>query len=614
MLLIFLLGAVTSLGQASQVLLIEPLVDVVLFPPDAGLEDGGDSGLEDGDGEGNVVSRAMLAFSGRVEANLVPAADHRLVVLLAIVIVAGAIALVSTAAQYVFSLLSRRVSYRMVVDLRMELARHLVGLSLRYHGQRRFGDLLSRISGDVNKTLDAVLRSISGLLRDPLEAVAFLVVAAVIAWKPTVALLVAVPIIVVPVQILGRKIRKRSTQSLESLGNSVQVLTQMFQGIRTVKAFRSEDRELDRYRDINESYFAKSMRMVRSMALADAWGVLFSIGGAALAMGLVGLAHVTWGIFTDNGAMLGFFIAMSTALQRMRHMTRVMTELEEAVGASSRLSALLEEQVDVALAEHPIPLTGLGTGIRMQGVSFTHPEGERPAIRDLDLEIRPGETLAIVGPSAAGKSTFVDLLCRFVDPDAGRITVDGIDLRQASLDDWTSLYALVDQTPFLFHASIAENLRYARPEATDAELEVAARAAQIHSTIAGLPAGYATNVADQGTRLSGGQLQRITIARALLRDAPLLILDEATSNLDAETEKRVQQALDALMEQRTVIIIAHRLVTIQDADRIAVLDQGRLVELGTHEELIHRQGVYARLCALQKIETTPPPGRVEDAG
>jgi ABC-type multidrug transport system fused ATPase/permease subunit len=247
-------------------------------------------------------------------------------------------------------------------------------------------------------------------------------------------------------------------------------------------------------------------------------------------------------------------------------------------------------------------IRGLGSGLRFERVSFAYAAGGGDAVADFELSVRPGETLALVGPSGAGKSTIVDLVARFIDPTRGRITVDGLDLRDLTLDSWTAQYAMVGQTPFLFHTSIGENIRYGRADATPEQVERAARAAGIHDFVAGLPHGYETDVADAGSRLSGGQRQRITIARAFLKDAPLLLLDEATSALDVESEKVVQEALERLMTDRTVIVIAHRLSTVRNADRIAVMDQGRLAELGTHAELLVRGELYARLHAAQFVE------------
>lgn len=266
-----------------------------------------------------------------------------------------------------------------------------------------------------------------------------------------------------------------------------------------------------------------------------------------------------------------------------------------------RLKELLEEQPDVMDSPQATEIKAFKQSLSLEAVNFSYPAGDGAALSDVNLEIRRGETLAIVGSSGSGKSTLMGLMCRFYDPSGGAVKVDGQDLKDISMDSWTTMFSMVDQSPFLFHTSIAENLRYAKRDATDEELHAACQAAQIHDFILELPEGYETNVADAGARLSGGQRQRITIARALLKGAPLLLLDEATSALDTESERGVQEALENLMEGRTVIVIAHRLSTIQNADRIAVFEGGRIVELGTHVELNKKGGAYARALELQKI-------------
>jgi ATP-binding cassette, subfamily B, bacterial MsbA len=305
--------------------------------------------------------------------------------------------------------------------------------------------------------------------------------------------------------------------------------------------------------------------------------------------------------------MAMFFVYVSAMYGSLKDVVKATTVAQESVGASERIQALLDERSDVVERPHARTIRGIGSGVRFEGVGFAYPGGDGNAVVELDLHLRPGETVALVGPSGAGKSTVVDLVARFIDPVGGRVTVDGLDLRDLTLDSWTAQYAMVGQTPFLFHTSIGENIKYGRQDATQAEIEDAARAAGIHEFIASLPDGYATNVADAGSRLSGGQRQRITIARAFLKGAPLLLLDEATSALDTESEKVVQEALERLMSQRTVLVIAHRLSTIRRADRIAVLDQGRLVEIGTHAELLARNGLYARLHAMQFHEKVEAP-------
>ena len=284
----------------------------------------------------------------------------------------------------------------------------------------------------------------------------------------------------------------------------------------------------------------------------------------------------------------------------------VMTLMGEAEGAARRLHDVLEVEPEVVEAAQPVALAGLGDGVRFEHVGFEYQRDEDDAadvepfrLSGIDLTGRPGETLALVGASGAGKSTLLDLVARFVDPTSGRVVVGGHDLKDVSFDSWTDHYALVTQSPFLFHTTVAENIRYGRPDASQADVEAAARAANIHEFIESLPAGYETNVQDAGTRLSGGQRQRITIARALLRDPELLLLDEATSALDTESEKIVQEALDRVMKGRTTIVIAHRLTTIRNADRSCVMDAGRVGEVGTHDELLDKNGAYARLQAAQ---------------
>jgi subfamily B ATP-binding cassette protein MsbA len=599
--LVVLLGMLASLAQSAALLLIAPLWNLVLFPGQAASAAGGVRVETPGWIERvfRTLERHIVDWSGK------PDFDPRLALLLAVVGVLFGLGVVHACAEYAFTRLSRLVSYRMVVDLRLRIARHLMGLSMRYHGKRRLGDLLSRISADVNTTLLAINVGLKELVQEPASAVFYLAIAAWTSPWLGLTVVLALPLAAIPLSKLAQRVRRRSTKSLDSLGASVQALTQMFQGIRAVKAFRAEERELERYRELNEGYLRASMRMVHSIALTHAWTGLFSLAGMAGLVLLIGWMSLRFEVLADGAQMAIFVGAIAQASNHIKSLTKALTRVQESVGASERLQALLDEQPDVVEAPQPRRLAALGSGLRFEHASFSYPGSNEPAIRGLDLQIRSGETLALVGPSGAGKSTLVDLVCRFIDPTEGALLVDGVPLREVALDDWTRLYARVDQIPFLFHSSVGENIRYGRPEATQAEVEAAARAAGLHEFIAALPEGYDTDIADMGSRLSGGQRQRLTIARAFLKAAPLLVLDEATSSLDSESESVVQQALERLMDERTVIVIAHRLSTVRRADRIAVLDEGRLVELGTHEELLARGGTYARLYRLQQLAGTP---------
>jgi subfamily B ATP-binding cassette protein MsbA len=586
--LVLLFGALNAAAEGLPLALMQPLFSV-LFPDENQV------------GGGTRQARDLFQWIQPRAQAWTGLADERLALLVTVVAIAFLLGIVASATMWATTFYSRRASYQMVVDLRVDVARHLMGLSLRYHGSRRFGDLLSRVSSDVTTVLEAINVALKGFVLEPLQALAFLAVAFYHAPLPTAVIVFVLPLAAVPISKLFRRVRKGSKKSLSSLGDSVQSLSQMFQGVRTVKAFGGEERELAGYRQLSQEYLRSSMRMVRAIALSHAWAALYSATGVALIVLAFGVLRLRYGYFqgAEMFILLGSIAGMA---QAVKNVTKTWTKVQESVGASERLHEVLEEPVDVVERPDARPIGRIERGIRFEKLSFTYPGGEAPALRELELEIRPGETLALVGPSGAGKSTLVDLVARFVDPSEGRVAVDGVDLRDLKLKDWNALYAMVGQVPFLFHSTIGENIAYGRPEASQAEIEAAARAAHIHDFIQTLPDGYRTNVADMGTRLSGGQRQRITIARALLKKAPLLLLDEATSALDSASEAEVQKALDTLMQEKTVLVVAHRLSTIQRADRIAVLEHGRLVELGTHAELLSRNGVYARLWALQKLE------------
>lgn len=525
----------------------------------------------------------------------------------------GSMAILASIFQYAMGVLSGLISLRMVVSLRMQLARHLMGLSMRYHSGRRFGDLLSRISSDVGATTQIVQLILKDLVQEPLMFMVSIGIAFFIAPKVTLLVLLGMPLFIIPISILVKKVRRGSHKSASQLGSTFQVLTQMFQGVRTVKAYRAEERELTRFKDTNEKYLSATMKMVRASVLSRAWTIFFTNFGIAVVVVLVGYLVIGEDTMQNGGEMLTFFLMISQASSHLKRTTRVVAQVSEAQGPAQRLLDLMAERPDVVESETPVHLESLGSGIRFENAGFEYPDeeeedgetlvpdGPKFALSGIDLEIRPGETLAFVGPSGSGKSTLLDLVARFVDPTSGRVSIDGHDLRDVSFDSWTSRYALVTQSPFLFHASVAENIRYGKPEATDEEVREAARAANIDEFIEELPEGYETNVKDAGTRLSGGQRQRITIARALLRDPDLLLLDEATSALDTESEAIVQVALEAMMKGRTTIVIAHRLSTVRNADRIAVVDKGRIVQLGSHAELVENEGLYARLSAAQAL-------------
>jgi len=599
-LLVFLFGVLAAFSERSIILLIDPTFESLF-------------GAAGSEADAVLSSSPMFEGMHEARANLMSwllgdmgatTAEAKLAVLRSVALVVIVIAVFAAAFQYLFTWLSRKVALEMVVDLRMRLARHLMRLSMRYHDSRKLGDVLSRISADVNITLTILNDAFRNLVLEPLLALVSLGMAFWTAPLPTLVLLVGLPTVVIPVAALSKRVRKGSTRSLTKLGASVQVLTQMFQGIRTVKAFRAEERELENYRQVNQGYVDSSMKMVRAVAQTNLWTLILTYSGFGALIYCVGWLQLSGrGGFASAGDMIQFLLLISHVYTNLKKSTRMWSRLQEAVGASQRLEELLNEPPDLLESQGAHTLESLGNGIRLEGVSFSYAGGEGQALDQVDLEVHPGETLALVGASGAGKSTLMDIVARFRDPTEGRVVVDGRDLRELSFDSWCAHYAMVGQTPFLFHATIEENIRYGRPDASPEDVAAAARAADIHDFIESLPDGYATDVADMGARLSGGQRQRITIARAILKGAPLLLLDEATSALDTETEGNVQAALDTLRQGRTVIVIAHRLSTIRNADRIAVMEAGRIVELGSHDALLEKRGLYARLHAAQFAES-----------
>ena len=505
-----LLGSLTSFGQAAPVLLLGPLFEV-LFPGeevDGFAPEAADETLRE------LFGRFVQLFTG------IENEQNRLLVAVATALVA--LGVFSALAQYAFLLISRWVAYTLVVELRQRIAKHLMGLSMRYHGKREFGDLLSRISADVQLTLQSMDVLLRELIQEPALALTYLGIAVWVAPDLLVVLLIALVALAIPIAVLSRRVRKGSRRSLNSLGASVQAMTQMFQGVRTVKAFRAEERELARYGELNQEFLRQSMKMVRSIALTRATSTLTSNLGLGALLVVIG-----WFVINREEEGLGpaemsmFFISVAQAYNHLRRATQGVTKLQESLGAAERLQELLDEEVDLVEPKVPVPFSGVGAGIEFRGVSYRYedPTGEEGgyALQNLVLHVQPGETLALVGPSGSGKSTSMDLVARFLDPTEGQVVVGGHDLREYSTDDWIAQIAMVGQVPFLFHATIGENIRYGKPDASQSEVEAAARAAQIHEFIVSLPAGYDTDVADAGSRLSGGQRQRIAIARALLK-------------------------------------------------------------------------------------------------
>jgi subfamily B ATP-binding cassette protein MsbA len=578
--------------------LVKPLFDTIA-PPAAGAAAGEPEDWSEDFGrqftawfgEFAVWLRELLGvqFDGDVDGKSV---------VLASAIVAGLCGILGGVAIYVATLLSRYFAAKIVVELRDELAAHVLSLPLRYFGRRRMGELISRLTNDT-AVLGRAFELISDhLIVDPLMILANVVMVGVFAPELLLVFLPAIPLMALPMLRLGRKVHRRSAGSLAAMGDATESMNQMLSGIKVVKAFGLEDVRLGEFVANNENYLQRTVRMLKAKGRSQ--GLVF----VGYQVGFVGMILVMGWLMLEGAKTIGdigvILVPISTTYTHVKRLVRIWNTGMESAGAMEGIEQILAERHDEAMTEGARRVDRVAGAVAVENLSFAY--GDEPVLREVSFAVEPGTTVAFVGHSGAGKSTMVDLLARFHDPQAGRILIDGVDLRELDLRSYRRHTAIVVQQPFLFNTTIRQNILYGRPEATEEELIAAARAAQIHDFVTGLPAGYETVVGERGSNLSGGQMQRITIARAIIRDPAILFLDEATSSLDSESEEAVQQALGNLRQGRTSFVIAHRLSTIRDADLILVFEAGRIVEQGRHEELLARDGLYRRLIELQTLE------------
>ena len=489
---------------------------------------------------------------------------------------------------------------RVVADLRRRVYGHLHRLGLRFFADQRIGDLTSRLTNDVGSVRSAVTTALTELLTQSLSLIGSLVLMVVLNWRLSLLIFIVVPVATLAARFFGQKIRKLSRQVQDRLADTTAVAEEALGAIRVVKAFARGPYEVQRYRDAVEDLFETSRhRVLVTTFFWSSMSVLFL--SALVSIFWYGGTEVLAGRLTAGDLVAFIFYAFNIS-RSVSGMSRLYATFNSAAGASERLFELLDTMPDIEDAPEAVVLPPVRGGVRFEKMVF-HYDAEKPVLRHIDFAVHPGQTIALVGPSGAGKTTLLNLIPRFYEPVEGRILIDGHDLRSLQLQTLRRQIAVVPQETHLFGTSIRENIRYGKLDASDAEIEAAARAANAHDFIAALPEGYAATVGERGVKLSAGQRQRISIARALLKDAPILLLDEATSALDSASEALVQEALDRLMQGRTTFIIAHRLATVQHADRILVLDDGHIVQQGTHDELFATEGLYRDLATLQFRES-----------
>jgi subfamily B ATP-binding cassette protein MsbA len=507
-----------------------------------------------------------------------------------------AISVLKGFASYGQSVLMQQVGLRVVTTVQSQMFERIVAADLAFIQGDATGKLISRFTNDVNYLRNAVIKTVTGSVRDLLTVIVLVGVMFYTHWVMAMLVFVVFPLSLWPIIYIGRRLRRIAANTQAELGVLTALLDDVFKGARQVKAYGMEAHEQQRADTMFESIFRF---VLKSAAVrARSYPIMESLGGLAIASVLCYGGYQVLNGETTVGKLIAFLTALVMAYQPVRGLAAMNASLQEGLAAAQRIFAMIDHRPSIVDAPDAAPLK-VGRGvIRLDGVHFAY-GGDIPALRGVTIDIPAGATVALVGPSGAGKSTVLNLLLRFHDVSDGSITIDGQDIRQATIQSLHQSIALVSQEIGLFDISVRDNIAYGDPHADDAAIVAAAKAAAAHEFIAELPQGYDTRIGERGLRLSGGQRQRLSIARAMLRDAPILLLDEATSALDTQSEQQVRAALKRLMANRTTLVIAHRLSTIADADIIYVLDNGQVAEQGTNAELLARGGLYARLSRLQ---------------
>ncbi len=503
---------------------------------------------------------------------------------------------VKSIASYFQATLMAEVGQRIIADMQTRLFGHLMRMDLAYFHHNSTGGLISRIIVDVGQMRAAVSNALTSLGKDFLSVVFLIGLMFYQDWRLASFAFFIFPVAILPVVRLGRRMRRVTANTQEHIGTFTTILEQSFQGVRVVKTYGMEDYEKRRVSDIVETVHRLIIKAARIRAASSP--TMETLAGVAITIVVVYGGYRVIQNDTTAGAFFSFLAALLMAAQPMKSLANMNASLQEGLAAAQRLFDVLDTKAEVTERPEAEPLAVAGGRIEFDRVTFTY-DGERSALHDFTLDVPAGKTVALVGPSGAGKSTVLNLIPRFYDVNGGIIRIDGTDIRDATVASLRTHIALVSQEITLFDDTVRANIAYGRFGASEEDIVTAARNAAAHDFITALPEGYDTMVGEHGVKLSGGQRQRLSIARAMLKNAPILLLDEATSALDTESERLVQAALETLMKGRTTVVVAHRLSTVVNADLIYVVDHGRVVETGSHGELLARRGLYARLHALQ---------------
>jgi len=503
------------------------------------------------------------------------------------------IAVVAGLTQYFYLYLSRKVKELMMLSIRCDVFERLLHLPLSFYAKNEKGDLISRVTNDIRVSRRALHSVLTKFVKEPMTAIVAIGLMLMASVQLTVVALVIAPIIVFPILRFANRVKKSKKQSLHKLGDVVESINQVLSGIRVVRIFQAEDREKDYFRQTNESLLDKNLNVIHNKALSRS---ILRLGiGLLLACFIFGGAYYT---LTSDSLTFGdfslFIVGLWMLYQPVRKLAKTYNRFLESLAGVRRVRELLSrDHLTENVPDGPDEIDGIEDGIALRNVTFAYDDSA--VLHDVNLDIDRKDVVALVGPSGAGKSTLMDIIARFYHPESGQITVDGKPVEQIDLDSYIDLLAVVSQDAYLFNTTIKENIGYGTPGAGLEEIQEATKMAHIHDFITSLDDGYETSVGERGVRVSGGQKQRLTIARAILQDPELLLLDEATSDLDSHSEQAIQDAMNTLLQDRTCVVIAHRLSTVMDADKIVVLDEGRIVQKGTHAQLLERDGLYREL-------------------